>query len=198
MTGIVTSGKSELIISSTGGKIQVYIIYKKTKTSRKAIAVADMPNTKLATVIKDIIQRDISGIPYFGELSLPRIALTYASHNVSLPTNIFAKSHLLNSIGSSLEKGLTALIKFSFSDKPIKLHYGGGSFLRFSPTLGGLEVKTLTSAIPGFDLSKIPLPPGFHQILNLNIEKFSLNIKTKTIKLIIGYPRSLKFFNGLL
>ena len=197
VTGIVTSGKSELIISSTGGSIQVYIIYKKTKTSMKAIAV-DMPNIRLASVLKDIIQRDISGIPYFGKVSLPRIALTYASHNVSLPRNIFTQSHLLNTIGSSLEKGLTALIKFSFSDKPIKLHYGRGSFLRFSPTLGGLEVKTLTSAIPRFDLSKIPLPPGFHQILNLDIEKFSLNIKTKTMKLVVGYPRSLKFFNGLL
>jgi hypothetical protein len=198
MTGIVTSsGKSELIVSSTGGKIQVYIIYKKTTTSSKAIAV-DIPNTKLASILKDIVRRHISKIPYFGTVVLPRIALTYASHNTSLPRNIFAKSHLLNSIGSSLEKGLTALIKFSFSDKPIKVHYGGGSLLTFSPILGSLNVKTLTSAIPRFDLSKIPLPPGINQILNLDIETFSLNIKTKTMKLVVGYPRSLKFFNGLL
>ncbi len=198
MTGTVTSsGKSELIIRSTGGSIQVYIIYKKTTTSRKAIAV-DIPNTKLASILKDIIRRDISRIPYFGKTVLPRIALTYASRNIRLPKNIFAKSHLLSTIGRSLKKGLTALIKFSFSKKPIKLHYGGGSLLTFSPTLGSLKVRTLISAIPRLDLRRIPLPPGIRGVLNLGIETFSLNIRTKTMKLVVGYPRSLKFFNGLL
>ena len=198
MTGTVTSsGKSELIISSTGGKIQVYIIYKKTARSMKAIAV-DITNIKLASVLKDIIRRDISRIPYFGKTILPRIALTYATHNIRLPRNVFARSHLLRTIGSSMKKGLTALIKFSFSKKPIKLHYGGGSLLTFSQTIGSLKVRTLISAIPRFDLTRIPLPPGIRGVLNLGIEKFSLNIRTKAMKLIIGYPRSLKFFNGLL
>ena len=197
MTGTVTPRKSELIISSTGGKVQVYIIYKKTKTSRKAIAI-DIPNTKLATVIKDITRRDISRIPYFGKTILPRIALTYATHNIRLPRNIFTRSNLLSKIGSRLKKGLTALIKFSFSKKPIKLHYGGGSLLTFSPTIGSLEVRTLISAIPRFDLTRIPLPPGIRGVLSLGIEKFSLNIRTKAMELTIGYPRSLKFFNGLL
>ena len=197
MIGTVTSGKKELIVSSTGGSIQVYIIYKKTSTVRKAIAV-EMPNIKLASVLKDVVRRDISRIPYFGKVILPRIALTYASHNIRLPKNVFAKSHLLSTIGRSLKKGFTALIKFSFSNRPIKLHYGGGSLLTFSPTLGSLKVKTLTSAIPRFNLRRIPLPPGIQGLLNLGIETFTLNVRTKTMKLVVGYPRSLKFFNGLL
>ena len=198
MAGIVTSsGKSELIISSTGGNTQVYIIYKKRDTTRKAIAV-EMPNIKLASVLKDVVRVDISRIPYFDKAVLPRIALTYASRNIRLPKNVFVNSHLLSKIGSSLKKGFTALIKFSFSNRPIKLHYGGGSLLTFSPTLGSLKVKTLTSAIPRFDLSRIPLPPGVRGVFNLAIETFSLNIKTKTMKLVVGYPKSLKFFTGLL
>ena len=198
LAGILTSsGKNELIISSTGGSIQVYVIYKRTSKSRKAIAV-EMPNTKLASILKDIVGLDISGIPYFGKARLPKIALVYASRNMSLPRNVFKKSHLLSTIGNSLKKGLTALIKFSFSDKPIKLHYGGGSLFTFSPMLGSLKVKTLASAIPEFDVKSIPILPGIQGILNLGIETFDVNIKTKSMKLVVGYPSSLKLFNGLL
>ena len=196
--GMVASGKSELIVSSTAGNVQVYIIYKKAGSSRKAIAI-EMSNIKLASVLRDIIGLDISRIPYFGSAVLPKIALTYASRDISLPKNIFTKSRLLSNIGGSLKKGFTALIKFSFSGKPIKLHYSGGALLKFTPAIpGSLKVKTLTSVIPRFDLSRVPLPPGVNGVLNIGIETFSLNIKTKSMKLVVRYPGSLKFFNGLL
>ena len=196
--GMVASGKSELIVSSTVGNVQVYIIYKKAITSRKAIAL-EMSNVKLASVLDDVLRLGISRIPYFGTAVIPKIALTYATHNINLPKKIFVKSPFLSNIGSRLKKGFTAIIKFSFSGRPMKLHYGGGSILKFSPAIpGSLKVKTLTSAIPRFDLSRVPLPPGVSGVLNIGIETFDLNIKTKSMKLVVKYPGSLKFFNGLL
>ena len=199
ISGKVTSGESELIVSSTGDNVHVYIIYKKTDKSRKAVAV-ELSNIELASVLSDVVGLDISGIPYFGTAVLPTIALTYATDSIdSLPENIFANSPLLNTLGSSVEKDLTALVLFSFSDNPIKLRYSGGGVPTFSPaTPGSLDVQSLISAIPSFDLSSIPLPPGVSGVLNLGIDTFMLDLQTKTVEIAVSYPGTLTFFDGFL
>ena len=199
ISGKVTSGESELIVSATGGNVHVYIIYEKTDKSRKAIAF-EMSSIELASVLNDIVGLDISGIPYFGTAVLPMIALTYSTDNIgSLPQDIFANSPLLGTLGSNVEKDLTALIKFSFSDNPIKLRYSGSGFPTFSPvTPGSVNIQSLISAIPSFDLSSIPLPPGVSGLLNLGIDEFSLDLSKKTVVIAVSYPGSLTFFDGLL
>ena len=119
--GKITSEKSELVVSATGGSTHVYIIYKKTDKSMKAIAV-EMSNIELAYVLNDIVGLDISGIPYFGSTILPTIALTFASDNIyGLSNDIFANSPLLNTLGSRIRKDLRALVMFTFSDNLIRL-----------------------------------------------------------------------------
>ena len=196
ISGKVTSGESELIVSATGGNVHVYIIYEKTDKSRKAIAF-EMSNIELASVLNDIVGLDISGIPYFGTAVLPTIALTYATNNIgSLPDDIFANSPLLNTLGNNVEEDLTALIKFSFSENPTKLSYSEGGVPTFSS--GSMNLQSLISAIPSFDLSSIPLPAGVSGLLNLRIDKFSLDLSTKTVVIVVSYPGSLTFFDGLL
>ena len=194
--GTVTlSGESELVVSATGGDIHVYIIYQKTDTSRKAIAV-ELSNVGLASVLDDVVGLDISDIPYFGTAVLPTIALTYATDSIDgLPEDTFSDSPLLSSLGSSIKEDLTALIMFEFSDDPIKLHYSGG-IPTFQPaTPGSLDVNSLISAIPNFDLSSIPLPPG---VDGLSIESFAFDLDTRSFQIAVGYPGTLAFFDGLL
>ena len=199
VSGMVTSsGEKDLIISATGGNTHVYIIYTKTDTSRKAIAV-ELSNVGLASVLNDVTGLDITSIPYFGTAVLPTIALTYATDSIdNLPDDVFAKSPLLNNLGNSIEEDFTALIMFEFSDDPIKLRYSGGlpTFQPASP--GSLSVNSLISAIPSVDLSSIPLPPGVSGILQLSIDEFVLNIQDRSIKVSASYPGSLTFFDGFL
>ena len=196
---VASSGEKQLIVSATGGNTHVYIIYTKTDTSRKAIAV-ELSNVELASVLNDVIGLDISGIPYFGTAALPTIALTYATDSIDdLPDDVFANSPLLSTLGSSIEEDFTALILFEFSDDPIKLHYSGGGLPTFQPASpGSLSVNSLISAIPSVDLSSIPLPPGVSGILDLSIDEFVLNIQDRSIKVAASYPGSLTFFDGFL
>ena len=199
INGMVTSsGERELVISATGGDIHVYIIYKKTSTTGKAIAV-EIANIELASVLNDVTGLDISGIPFFGSVVLPTIGLTYSTQDINgLPGDIFANSPLLSNLGSSVEKDFTAYIKFDFSDDPIRLHYSGG-IPTFSPAQpGSLDVNSLLSAIPGVDLSSIPLPPGVSGLLDLSVDAFALDIAAKSVEIAVSFPETLTFFDGFL
>lgn len=89
-------------------------------------------------------------------------------------------------------------LQFDFSDDPIKLRYTTG-IPTFQPgTPGSLDVNTLISAIPGFDISAIPLPPGVSGLLQLSIDAFTLNVQERSIKITVGFPNDLTFFDGLL
>ena len=97
-----------------------------------------------------------------------------------------------------MEKDLTALMKFEFSDDPIKLRYTG-RVPTFQPgTPGSLSVNTLISAIPSFDLSSIPLPPGISGLLDLSLDTFVLNTQKRSIKITVSFPSSLTFFDGFI
>ena len=156
MSGKVTMEESELIVSAIGGNIHAYIIYKETGKSRKAIAF-EMSNIEFASILNDVVGLDISGIPYFGTTVLPAIALTFATDNTfGLPDDTFAHSPLLTTLGNIVNKDLTALIEFSFSKNAIKLRYSGNGFPIFSPaTPGSINLHSLISAIPSFDLNSI-------------------------------------------
>ena len=195
---ITSSGEKELIVSATGDNTHIYIIYKKTDKSRKAVAV-ELSNIELASVLNDVTGLDISSVPYFGTAVLPTIALTYATDSIdNLQDDVFANSPLLSNIGNSIEEDFTALIMFEFSDDPIKLHYSGG-IPTFQPaTPGSLDVQSLISAIPSLDLSNIPLPSGVSGLLQLSIDEFSLNIQARSIQVAVSYPGSLTFFDGFL
>ena len=196
---ITSSGERELIVSATGNDTHVYIIYKKTEITGKAIAV-EIANIGLASILNDVIQLDISSIPYFGTAILPTIALTYATKNIEdLPNDVFAGSPLLNTLGNSIEEKLTALIMFDFLNDPIKLRYTGGGFPTFEPAVpGSLDVSSLISAIPGIDVSSIPLPPGISGLLDLSIDSFALDVDKRSVNIAVSFPDTLTFFDGFL
>ena len=199
INGMVTSsGERELVISATGGDIHVYIIYKKADTTGKAIAV-EIANIELASVLNDVTGLDISDIPFVGSVVLPTIGLTYSTQDINgLPEDIFANSPLLSNLGSSVEKDFTAYIKFDFSDDPIRLHYSGG-IPTFSPAQpGSLDVNSLLSAIPGVDISSIPLPPGVSGLLDLSVDAFAIDIAAKSVEIAVSFPETLTFFDGFL
>ena len=106
---ITSSGDRELIVSATGGDIHVYIIYQRTDVARKAIAM-ELANIGLASVLNDVVGLDISGIPFFATAIIPTIGLIYSPSSIDgLANDIFSNSPLLNTLGSSLEEGLTAI-----------------------------------------------------------------------------------------
>lgn len=195
---VSSSGENELIISATGTNTHMYVIYKKADKTGKAIAF-EVSNIELASMLNDLTGLDITDIPFFGTVVLPTIGLTLATESIEgLPDDIFTNSPLLSTTGNSVEDGLTAYILFDFSDNPIKLQYSGG-LPTFQPaTSGSLDIDSLISAIPGFDLSSIPLPPGVSGILQLSIDTFVLDVQAKSIRIAASYPDSLTFFDGFL
>ena len=197
ITGRVTSSETELIVSETGGSLHAYIVYQRMNQLRRAVAVE--LTSGLASVLEDVIGLDISGISYFDSVT-PTIGLTLANDSITgLPDDVFAASPLLSTLGGSIEANLTAIIAFPFaSQDPVELRYSGGvpTFLPLNP--GSIDVQSLISGIPSFDLSSIALPPGVGGLLQLSVDRFSFDVQAKLIEIVVSYPGSLVFFDGFL
>ena len=201
ISGRVTSSENELIISATGGDIDVFIIYKKADKSRKAIAVE--MSIGLASILNDVAGLDISGIPFFGSVTTT-IGLTYATDSITgLPSGIFPSGSLLSTLGNSIDAALTAIIVFpsSFASGPIKLRYSGGVPMFTPVTPESLNVQSLISAIPTINLGsdiRLSSEVGLSGLLQLSIDMFVLNVQTKSVQIAVSYPGSITAFNGFL
>ena len=200
LSGTVTSTNDvQLIVTATSGSTDIYIIYQKegASTAKKAIAV-EISNVRLSSIFQDATRLDITQVPYFGSINA-NIGLTIATTNIdNLPDDLFATSSLLSMNGNSIEGSFTAFIVFGFSTATVKVHYSGGapSFQPVSPA--SISVNDLLSAIPGVDVSSIPLPSGIGGFPQLRIDSFVLDLQTRAILFTISYPNSLTYFDGLL
>ena len=190
---------ARLYVTATSGSTTVYVIYQKDANSlpKKAVAV-EMSNIQFSSILQDTTGLDITQIPYFGSVSV-NIGLSIANTRINeLPSNFFPTGSLLSKMRNRIKENVTAIVRFGFSPIAIKFCYCSG-FPSFQPEIpGGISINDLLSAIPGIDISSIPLPPGIGSFPQLRIETFDLNLQLGTITVNIDYPNSLNFFDNIL
>lgn len=199
LSGIIASDDSvSLIISQTLHATQIYLIFEKPsgENAQKAIA-AEFSEFHLSSLISQVTSLDISGVPYFGSITVPAIGLTISSADINgLPTGTFDASTLLSSNRNTVESGVTAYLKFSFSDQPIKMKFD--KKVTFSLSAGSVSVNDLLSLIPDVDLTSIPLPFDINIISSVDIVSFSLSSDAeKALSIEVTTP-NLSFFDGLI
>ena len=188
-----------LYITATIGSTHVYIIYQKdTDDAPKTAVAVEISNIRFSSIIQDATGLDVTGIPYFGSVSV-NIGLTIATtHITNFPGDLFPSQSLLREMGNRIEENVTAVVLFGFSRVPIKLCFCGG-FLSFQPVIpGGISINDLLSAIPNVNIASIPLPPGINGFPQLRIDNFTFDLQLQRILINIDYPNSLNFFDGLL
>ena len=200
VSGSVTSSLGvRLYVTATSGSTKVYAIYQKDANSlpKKAVAV-EMSNIQFSSILQDTTGLDITQIPYFGSISV-NIGLAIATTRINdVPRNFFATGSLLSKMGNSIRENVTAIVLFGFSPIAIKFCYCSG-LPSFQPEIpGGISINDLLSALPGVDISSIPLPPGIGSFPQLRINTFTLDLQLRSIMVDIDYPNSLTFFDGIL
>ncbi len=204
ISGVIYSdGTVTFILKQATQITKIYLIYHKPsqRAAQKAIVV-EFSNFRFSSLISEVTGVDISGVPYFGSLTSPRVGLTISTAVISgLPGDTFVESDFLNQLfilsEDSIPDGRFAVIKFDFIEAPIKLNLNLESSLMFEPFASGLSVNDLLSVIPGVDFDSIPIPFDLGPIRNIDIISFSLADDAERAMCVeAAYNNGLAFFNG--
>jgi len=196
---IASDGFTTLSLISDKGTNKYYGIYQKQKdssTSTKGIAT-QIQNIQLSTAIKNVINFDISGAPYFGSLSVSNLNLTYATGLITdLDQGDLKESSLLQTLEYQIENGLTAYVNAPFHSDALKLTYHNLTLMLTTPKENLRLDNVLSSVASGDDDWKMKLPSQLQNIFSIHIESITLTADKLTINLV--YPGELVFASGIL
>ena len=201
---LVKGGLATIVISGSIGRNNVHAVFQKPlKAGRFTGAfAAEFGPIRLADIIRKTTRVDVSRVPFFGTLTIPRLGVTVASEYItsSLLPKLFCKEGLLQNTGVSIPKGLQVFFNMNLkgSKVPIKMSKFK-TFMTFDVIgKGRMPIGALLSTIPGINIRSLPLPPGVKNIFKLEVVFFSLDTSSKQLALDTKFPGTLKFFNGYL
>ena len=201
---LIKGGLATVVVSGSIGKNRVHAVFQKPLKAGKfsGAFAADFGPIRLSNIIRKTTQVDISRVPFFGSLSIPRLGVTVSSDYItsSLLPNVFCKEGLLQNTAVTIPKGLQVftILSLSGTDVPLKMYYYK-SFLSFEVIQNGrLPIGTLLSTIPGINIRSLPLPTGLKEIFQFQIDYFSLDTSSKQLVVTTQYPGTLSYFKDYL
>ena len=201
---LIKGGLATVVVSGSIGKNRVHAVFQKPLKAGKfsGAFAADIGPIRLSDVIRKTAKVDISRVPFFGSLTIPRFGVTVSSDYItsSLLPNVFCKEGLLQNTAVTIPKGLQAFILLNLSGTkvPIKMYYYK-TFLSFEIIQNSrLPIGTLISTIPGINIRSLPLPPGVRDIFRFQVDYFSFDTSSKQLVVTTRYPGTLRYFNGYL
>ena len=201
---LIKGGLATVVISGSIGKNRVHAVFQKPLKAGKfsGAFAADIGPIRLSDIIRKTTQVDISRVPFFGSLTIPRLGVTVSSDYItsSLLPNVFCKEGLLQNTGVTIPKGLQAFILLSLrgTKVPLKIQYYKSSLSFGVIRNGRLPIGSLISTIPGIKIRSLPLPPGVRGILRFQINYFSLDTSSRQLIVTTQYPGTLRYFDGFL
>ena len=159
------------------------------QTARTVFTFAiNIPSFSLSSLVSRLTggSVDISDIPVIGSLYVPETGLVVSSGDAEPNMLPYVLDGIL-SYTKPITKGVTLVAAIPFvADQPpvlfiLKIGPGGVTFT-IRDTGRSLTVGNLINAlVPDFNINDIPLPPGISDILNIQMTKFELASKPKSL-----------------
>ena len=198
---LIKGGLATIIISGSIGRNNVHAIFQKPlKAGRFTGAfAAEFGPIRLANIIRKTTQVDVSRVPFFGTLTIPRLGVTVASEYItsSLLPVVFCKQGLLQNTGVTIPKGLQVFFTMHLKGNKVPIRMSKfKSFMTFGVIgKGRLPIGALLTAAR-VNIRSLPLIRGVKDIFKMQVTYFSLDTTSKQLSLDTHYPGTLKFFKG--
>ena len=154
-------------LAGTVGGGQVFIIFQKSPSGSAVAFAADIPSFKFSSLVSSAVGIDISGVPFFGSLQIPRIAFSIASKYISndLLSELFPGSSLLARFGASISKGLSATFNLNIADvRGMVADFSKGQLDIRVPKGVDLSLTKMLEQLPGLENLIDSLPQTLRDI----------------------------------
>ena len=199
MGNIYNNGNYFIAMSGTVASGKVHLIFYSGANGVKVAVAASLQRFQLSSLFQTV-GLDISGVPYFGSLTVPAMAVVFSSGTITSKTLpiIFGPSSLLNVYGTTLPAGVSSQFNIDFASAKGMVARLSSEVLQFKvPSSVKLSIAAMGGVIN--DISGVinSLPPPLTDILSATIDAFSFNATAKTIDITASIP-SLPIVSGLL
>ena len=224
VVNMIEGGAITMVVRGSFQQNTLYGIFQKSRDGSNArysaAFAADIDGAEFSELVDKMTGVDISGIPVLGSLSIPDIGITISTSDIRSPIimDTFTGDSLLHIGGNYIGSGFTAYFKlvtdlgdapvfisYVPSSKEFKFEFATGfvlslrSFLSLVPGLQSILDSSFMGLVPNQQsiLDSVPLPPGIDNLLDTEINDFSVDIKSGGIYIDATYPNTLTFFDQL-
>ena len=184
---------------SIGNKANVHLVYQKVENISYIAIAAGINSFKFADLVQSAVNIDITGIPFFGNLSVPSVTLSISKGVITTPllVEVFANSSLTK-YGSTIPDGVTAMFETPIGSVDGIIGSYRDNVLSFTvPDNAELSLGTLISVIPGINVKSIDIAPVFGDILHIRLKHFSFNVPNKEINIEM-FLQKITFYENVL
>ena len=207
VVNMIEGGAITVAISGSFEQNTLYGIFQKRRDNSNApysaAFAADIDGVGFSELVDSLTGVDISSVPVIGSLSIPEIGITISTDNIHSPIlmDIFSSESLLHIGGSYIGSGLTAYFKLvtDQGDVPVLISYSNKDFNFQFPSGFVLSFRSLLNLVPDLRtiLDTVTLPPGIDNLLDVEINDFSVDTESGTVSIDATYPDTLTFFDQL-
>ena len=209
VVNMIKGGTITIVVSGSFEQNTLYGVFQKRRDNSNApysaAFAADIDGAEFSELVDRVTGVDISGIPVLGSLSIPDIGITVSTSDIRSPIimDTFSGDSLLHIGGNYIGSGLTAYFKFvtDQGDVPVFISYVPLSKNFNFEFVGGfvLSFRSFLSLVPDLEslLNSLTLPPGINNLLDIEINDFSVDTESSAIFVDATYPNTLTFFDQL-
>ena len=179
----------DVILVTLSGSVtegHVFLIYR-TSSSGSAVAfAADIPNFRFSSLVSSATSIDISSVPFFGTLIIPRLGFTVSSTHISNPLliDLYPSTSPLATFGSSIAEGVAASFDVSFGTvKGIIADFAKGELDLEVPDNVDLSLTDVIQQIPGLKDAINSLPRSIRDIGSTKLHKLYFTPNTNELQL---------------
>ena len=187
IVGLKDADTFTFILGGKAGSVaDVYLVYQKSVGESPHIAVAaSIKSFQLADIVKGAVNLDIRNVPFFGDLRVSHIGLSFAEVAMTTPLlrEVIPSNSPLRKYTNTLLKGFNANFEISL---------GGGSRLKgtysdkvlsFVPAQSSIPLLSLLDVVPVIDISSTGIVSVFKNLLQTGLNRFSLDLKSKEMRI---------------
>ena len=170
--------------SVSGGNLYL-IFYKGTEGVKVGIA-ASLESFQFSELVQSTVGVDITGVPYFGDLVIPAMALAITSGEIKSPAlpHLFGEELPLLAYGDTLPAGVTSQFELDVGAvKGAFAEFYNGMLAFQLPESVDFSLQNLASEIPGISDALQALPPQISNILSAKISSFAFNSTSKDLSI---------------
>ena len=189
---VYNNGNYFIAISGTVSGGNLYLLFYKGNEGVKVGIAASLQSFQLSKLVQSATGVDITGVPYFGSLVVPAMAISITSGVIKSPTlpHLFGAGSPLLVYGDTLPAGVSSQFDLDIASvKGAVAKFSHGMLAFRLPKSVVLSVQVLASQIPGVNDAMQALPSQIRSILSARVSLFAFNTTSKDLNIMASLSK---------
>ena len=185
-SGIKVSGITVVVFSGNIGNGIISVVFQKSSSALAGAVVVNIEEFRLSELIESTTGKDISNIPFFGTVVIPKISFAAATKDIMSPflARLGRASAGLGEYIHGIAKGVSGQFVFQIGDvRNIAVTFVNKILSFEVPSKSSLSLNDVLSVIPQIENLLSSLPSQLASVLSARINSFSYNPTSNVLQL---------------